>query len=163
MVGDSPMAVSKVVLADGRTLIDLTGVSVAPDTLAQGATALDKSGNLITGEMAAGTKVYEGTITAGSTSLDFNIKHGLGKTPSVLLIYTNGTHSGTSYLITYDVANIYIAGFGAFRGYYSSGSAFSCTRTENASMPYQVTTFDDTTVAGTLITRTGHTYKVVMF
>ena len=48
------MGVNKIVYntADGaRTLIDLTGDSVTPETLAEGATAHDASGNKITGTM----------------------------------------------------------------------------------------------------------------
>ena len=42
------MAVNKVVY-DGRILIDLTGVTVTPDTLAEGVTAYDAAGRLIVG------------------------------------------------------------------------------------------------------------------
>ncbi len=41
--------VSKVVLSDGRTLIDLTGDTISPDKLAKDITAHDKSGAPITG------------------------------------------------------------------------------------------------------------------
>lgn len=44
------MAVNKVVY-DGNTLIDLTGDTVAPETLAAGATAHDRAGNPIVGAM----------------------------------------------------------------------------------------------------------------
>lgn len=44
------MAVNKVIYA-GETLVDLTGVTVTPETLAEGATALDASGELIVGTM----------------------------------------------------------------------------------------------------------------
>lgn len=47
------MAVNKVVY-DGSTLIDLTGDTVSPETLAEGVTAHDKSGAPITGTMQAG-------------------------------------------------------------------------------------------------------------
>lgn len=47
------MAVNKVIYA-GDTLIDLTGDSVTPETLAQGVTAHDASGKLIVGTMTAG-------------------------------------------------------------------------------------------------------------
>lgn len=42
------MGVNKIVYG-GRTLIDLTGVTVTPDTLAEGVTAYDAKGNLIIG------------------------------------------------------------------------------------------------------------------
>ena len=44
------MAVNKVVYA-GSTLIDLTGITVTPSTLARGVTAIAADGSLITGEM----------------------------------------------------------------------------------------------------------------
>lgn len=47
------MAVNKVIYA-GETLIDLTGVTVTPETLAEGATALDASGEPIVGTMTGG-------------------------------------------------------------------------------------------------------------
>ena len=45
------MGVSKVNLSSGETLIDLTNDSVTPETLAEGVTAHDESGNLIVGIM----------------------------------------------------------------------------------------------------------------
>ena len=47
------MGVSKVEFA-GNTLIDLTGDTVTPETLAEGVTAHDATGALITGVMTAG-------------------------------------------------------------------------------------------------------------
>lgn len=47
------MAVNKVIY-DGSTLIDLTQDTVTPETLAEGVTAHDKSGALITGTMTGG-------------------------------------------------------------------------------------------------------------
>ncbi|MBP3647194.1 MAG: hypothetical protein J6K55_12315 [Clostridia bacterium] len=49
------MAVNKVIYA-GKTLIDLTGVTVKPETLAEGETALDASGELIVGTMTGGSE-----------------------------------------------------------------------------------------------------------
>lgn len=46
------MAINKVVYG-GRTLIDLTGVTVTPEVLLKGYTAYDASGNLITGTYGA--------------------------------------------------------------------------------------------------------------
>lgn len=48
------MAISKVTLASGDVLIDLTNDTVTPETLAEGVTAHDKSGALITGTMKSG-------------------------------------------------------------------------------------------------------------
>lgn len=47
------MAISKVVYS-GQTLIDLTGDTVSVETLAKNATAHDKAGNLIVGQMESG-------------------------------------------------------------------------------------------------------------
>jgi hypothetical protein len=48
------MAVSKVELANGEVLMDLTGDSVTPDTLAEGETAHDATGEPIVGRMKSG-------------------------------------------------------------------------------------------------------------
>lgn len=45
---------NKVVLKDGTILIDLTGITVTAQTLAEGVTALDASGAPITGVMEGG-------------------------------------------------------------------------------------------------------------
>lgn len=49
------MANNKVELADGTTIIDLTSDTVSPQTLVLGATAHDKSGEQITGEVTVPT------------------------------------------------------------------------------------------------------------
>ena len=57
------MGVNKVIYG-GETLVDLTGDTVTPDTLAKGATAHDASGNEVTGVMPITTVLYtEQTIT----------------------------------------------------------------------------------------------------
>ena len=48
------MEVSKVQLANGEVLVDLTNDSVTEETLAEGATAHNKSGARITGTMKSG-------------------------------------------------------------------------------------------------------------
>lgn len=49
--------INKVLLANGTVLIDTSGVTVTPDYLLEGYTALDKSGTLITGTMQQQTVV----------------------------------------------------------------------------------------------------------
>lgn len=49
------MGVSRVDLSNGEVLIDLTGDTVAPEKLAKGATAHDKSGKSIVGTMPVPT------------------------------------------------------------------------------------------------------------
>lgn len=49
------MGVSKVVRSDGRTIIDLTGDTVDASTLASGATAHGKDGELVTGALSFST------------------------------------------------------------------------------------------------------------
>lgn len=66
------MANSKVVLNTGEVLIDLTGDSVTPDKLANGATAHDKSGEIITGTNtfdvdSSGATVTAAEVLAGKT------------------------------------------------------------------------------------------------
>mgnify|MGYP003288070206 CR=1 FL=1 len=61
------MAVNRVDI-NGATVIDLTGDSVTPETLLQGATAHDASGAAITGTMARGTELkIIVTVTSGAT------------------------------------------------------------------------------------------------
>ena len=71
------MAVNKVVY-DGDTLIDLTGDTVTPETLAAGATAHDKAGNPIVGTMASGG------------SADYNAIYPVN---SIKMWYDNDDHS----------------------------------------------------------------------
>lgn len=52
------MAVNKVDLANGETLVDLTGDSVTAETLAEGTTAHDASGNTIIGKMPTTNVLY---------------------------------------------------------------------------------------------------------
>lgn len=61
------MAVNRVDI-NGATVIDLTGDSVTPETLLQGATAHDASGAAITGTMVRGTELkIIVTVTSGAT------------------------------------------------------------------------------------------------
>lgn len=61
------MAVNKVDI-NGATVLDLTGDSVTPETLLQGATAHDASGAAITGTMVRGTELQIiVTVTSGAT------------------------------------------------------------------------------------------------
>ena len=61
------MAVNKVIF-DGKILIDLTGITVTSETLAEGVTAIDAAGNLIIGtaKLAAAAKAVCGEATCGS-------------------------------------------------------------------------------------------------
>jgi hypothetical protein len=64
------MAVNKVVYY-GVTLIDLTGVSVTPETLAEGVTAYNAQGELIVGTAKFGNKntAELGTAELGTMKL----------------------------------------------------------------------------------------------
>lgn len=73
------MAVNKVEFPEGNTIIDITDSTVTPQTLLSGATAYNKAGNKITGDVVvehvevepvlnSGTKTA--TITVGSNSAD---------------------------------------------------------------------------------------------
>ena len=60
---------SKVQLADGTVLIDLTGDTIAADKLLAGVTAHDKSGAPITGTVSSMTQAQISTaVTAGWNS-----------------------------------------------------------------------------------------------
>ena len=63
------MAINKVVYG-GRTLIDLTGVTVTPEVLLAGYTAYDASGNLITGTYGAVSNLL--TMNDGLINKRFN-------------------------------------------------------------------------------------------
>lgn len=64
------MAVNKVVY-NGETLVDLTNDSVTPETLAEGVTAHDKSGAVITGTMSAGGGGGDSGLPDGYSQVDF--------------------------------------------------------------------------------------------
>ena len=66
------VSVSKVVFG-GNTLIDLTGDTVCPEMLAEGITAHDMSGKLITGIMAPGKKLQ---VSKGRYSTQIEGKNG---------------------------------------------------------------------------------------
>ena len=61
------MAVNKVIYG-GIVLIDLTGITVTPEMLAEGITAIDAAGNLIVGtaKFASAEKAICGEATCGS-------------------------------------------------------------------------------------------------
>ena len=73
------MANSKVQLADGTVLMDLTGDTVSPETLVQGATAHDAAGNAITG-----------------TSMNIESFFALSGAEQKTAIYTNGQGTWTT-------------------------------------------------------------------
>lgn len=57
------MAVNKVELSDGTVLMDTSGVTVMPETLGKGETALDAAGQLITGLLEASGGGNAHTVT----------------------------------------------------------------------------------------------------
>lgn len=59
------MAVNKVIY-DGNTLVDLTGDTVTPETLAEGITAHDRAGNPIVGAMTGAVQKTVETLTGTS-------------------------------------------------------------------------------------------------
>lgn len=109
------MAVNKVVY-NGETLVDLTNDTVAPETLAEGVTAHDKSGAVIVGTMSAGggggadpvikslAITENGTYTApdgvdGYSPVVVNvpIPDGYIQPSGELEVTENGTHDVTAY------------------------------------------------------------------
>lgn len=55
------MGVNKVDLSNGETIIDLTSDSVSPETLAEGETAHNSQGEIITGTMSRGGDMFKST------------------------------------------------------------------------------------------------------
>ena len=135
------MAVSKVVLADGRTLIDLTGVTVAPDTLAQGA-----------------------TVATNSNTLSYAFTHGLGKTPDAFLLFdeTFGAGIPSSSRNNCVIFTIYVAGYAIYGKWDSTAGEYVASGAAD-SMPYGASTFNDTQVSGSVKSYRNHTWKAVIF
>ena len=111
------MGVNQVIFG-GNTLIDLTADTVTPDTLAEGITAHDATGALITGVMAAGgggnVKVATGTFTMTSTSGTApTITHNLGTKKIIALFWALS-----------DEVFVPTAGYQAFAASYVNAPAF---------------------------------------
>lgn len=62
------MAVNKVIY-DGKVLIDLTNLTVTPETLAEGTVAINAAGELIVGT----AKIYTDATTLGTSKLGATI------------------------------------------------------------------------------------------
>ena len=113
------MAVNKVVF-DGQTLLDLTGDTVTAETLAQGYTAHDKAGALITGAMQSGRKVVIGSFNGYSTtSKEIS---GLGFMPTEVVV--SAVYSNLSSGLIYAV---WLSEMGRTRGGYLSNWTYSAT------------------------------------
>ena len=95
------MAVNKVNLANGETLVDLTGDSVNAETLAEGTTAHDASGNPIIGKMPTTNVLYtEQTLTEeqkAQARKNIGISDNLAAISSISIEY--GRYEGASYYI----------------------------------------------------------------
>ena len=113
----------------GKTLIDLTGDSVTPATLASGVTAHDKSGNTITGTMQKhNAKVYHVTVPTAVAATDVTVVTG---DPDVAAHYadadamvtvrkmTNNSSNGTSIIVMTN--HLFPAAYGVYMNY--NGSA----------------------------------------
>lgn len=119
------MAVNKVTYG-GETLIDLTGDTVTADKLAQGITAHDASGAEIVGTMVAssGSKVKAGSINLAETKT-FSVTHGLGVTPSRVLLVKLGTKD--SYEVVAEAK-----GTGLSKEWSAAGGQYGSITTMNA-------------------------------
>ena len=93
--------VNKVQLADGTTLIDLTGDTVAADKILYGYTAHGASGASITGSVGNGTITNNtsGGTSAGTVNRGSQIKIGAGYYASDAY-YTAQANSGTKTIST---------------------------------------------------------------
>lgn len=114
------MAVNKIELANGAVLMDLTGDSVTPETLAEGVTAHDASGEQITGRMTpggGGTSVQADLAQNDPTQADYvkNRTHwvetgaeiqiqGMWDSSSGTFTFTAplGLELGKNYIVTWD-------------------------------------------------------------
>lgn len=116
------MGVSKVNLSNGETLIDLTSDTVTPETLAEGTTAHDASGEQITGTMPTNddylTAVLNKEITEivnyKATSIPSNFQVNNEKLTKVILpavtVATGGEFAGCYYLATVDFSSVQTIG-----------------------------------------------------
>lgn len=118
------MGVNKIIYA-GAVLIDLTLDTVAPEKLAAGITATDKTGKKITGTMSAPfTLEYKSTATTASSTVTVPI----GITDYVpqedlLYIYVNGMMQAPS---TYTVTGTGKAAAATFTAALPAGAAVEC-------------------------------------
>lgn len=78
------MSVNKVQLANGETIIDISDSTVTPETLAEGVTAHDASGQKITGKMApgGGSSVQSDWNQTDSSAADFIKNKPFGDMPT---------------------------------------------------------------------------------
>lgn len=89
------MAVNKVEFG-GDTLIDLTSDTVTADTLAEGETAHDKSGTLITGTMKSNITYYGTSDTAAGTAAKTATINGITELTTGLTIHVRFTNANTA-------------------------------------------------------------------
>ena len=108
------MAVNKVELntADGKEiLIDLTGDTVSPETLAEGVTAHNASGEVITGTMPMSRGEYDITSTTnadGTQNLAI-VDAGSGSTEPLLKqldVWENGQYTPSPPYVGFNVVNV---------------------------------------------------------
>jgi hypothetical protein len=106
------MAINKVVYNTengAETLIDLTGDTVTPETLAKGVTAHDKSGTTITGTLDTRCKSYEITLAKQYgrillATLDSEVLEHINDTSLVVTLnnmsdYVLSKYTGYNYLV----------------------------------------------------------------
>lgn len=106
------MGVSKVVF-NQKTLVDLTSDTVTPETLLEGITAHNASGELITGILAGGNdyEITEGTVTYASRVGDAYQKFveicdiGMDTMPDVFILYPTN-QSAAAITTSWDICNI---------------------------------------------------------
>lgn len=128
------MGVSKVIY-NGKNLIDLTGDTVSPETLAKGITAHDMAGNKITGTMVAGGgvtagKSYRLMIKVGSSVISlqqfFNVFSGLIGAVIATQEVIVDTLPDADFLLNLDILGFYIVtGGGTPSVYVGAEVAFS--------------------------------------
>lgn len=110
------MSVNKVQLANGETIIDISDSTVIPETLAEGATAYDASGQKITGRMVpgGGASVQSDWNQTDETAADFIKNKPFGDEVMELMPETevvadeNGEAYCDSMLFTGEEETIYV-------------------------------------------------------
>lgn len=103
------MSVNKVQLANGETIIDISDSTVTPETLAEGVTAHDASGQKITGKMipGGGRSVQSDWNQTDETAADFIKNKPFGELEAVLVEEQTFTPSEQgNYLTATDTPSI---------------------------------------------------------
>lgn len=132
------MGVNRVDLSTGETLIDLTGDTVTPETLAEGATAHNSAGEEITGtmkplsEVDASKVIFDQEVTTGYAVGNIKLTNGKGilaeKGATLLQVMKNIWTKANLPKITKPSVTVSLTSAGSYEaGYYFSSIPFIAT------------------------------------